>query len=110
LRLADGNRQAVSLIVRTFLKDLRETLPAAQDAALARDEKRLQQMAHRWKGSLGLLGARRALACAVRLEDVCRLGEPERLLESFQNLHTELLAVEKALSLAQQESVLCKSS
>ena len=110
LRLADGSEKALCLIIKTFLKDLRETLPAAQDAALARDGKRLAGMAHRWKGSLGLLGAKRALACAVRLEDVCRLGESERLREIFQQLHNELLVVEKALSNAQQETAPCKSS
>lgn len=110
LRLADGNRMAVGIIIQTFLKDLRATLPAAQSAALARDEKRLAKAAHRWKGALGLLGARRAFSCAVRLEEVCRLGEPERLLESFQRLHHELLVLEKALCLAEQESVSCRSS
>lgn len=110
LRLADGNRKVVSLIIRTFLKDLRETLPAAQSAALARDEKALAGLAHRWKGSLGLLGARRALSCAVKLEETCRLGEPERLLESFQRLHNELLVLDKALSNAEQECLSCKSS
>ncbi|MBE3040511.1 MAG: Hpt domain-containing protein, partial [Chloroflexi bacterium] len=73
-------------------------------------EKLLAGIAHRWKGSLGLLGARRALSCAVRLEEACRLGEPERLLESFQKLHNELLAVEKALSSVEQERVPCRSS
>ena len=109
LRLADGNWKVVSIIIKAFLKDLRETLPAAQDAALARDAKRLGGLAHRWKGSLGLLGAKRALSCAVKLEETCRLGEPERLLESFQRLNNELLVLEKTLSNAKQEIIPCKS-
>ncbi len=110
LRLADGNRKAVGIIITTFLEDLRVTLPAAQSAALARNETLLAGMAHRWKGSLGLLGAKRALACAVRLEEACRLGETERLLEIFQQLHKALLELERTLSAANQESTPCESS
>lgn len=109
LRLADGSRKVVSLIIKAFLKDLRETLPAAQSAAMAQDVKCLAGLAHRWKGSLGLLGAKRALSCAVKLEETCRLGEPERLLESFQRLHNELLVLDKALSNTEQEIIQCKS-
>jgi protein-histidine pros-kinase len=109
LRLADGSRKVVSVIINAFLKDLHDTLPAAQSAAMAQDAKCLAGLAHRWKGSLGLLGARRALSCAVKLEETCRLGEPERLLESFQRLHNELLVVERALSNAEQEIIPCKS-
>jgi CheY-like chemotaxis protein len=107
LRLADGNRKVVGIIITTFLKDLRETLPLAQSAALARDEKRLSQMAHRWKGSLSLLGAQRAIKCAARLEELCRLGEPERLLESFHKLQNEMLVLRKELSIAERERVVC---
>jgi signal transduction histidine kinase/CheY-like chemotaxis protein len=109
LRLADGNKKTVGIIVSTFLRDLRETLPAAQNAALTRDGKTLAKYAHRWKGSLGLLGAERSLSCAVKLEDACRSGEPERLLEYFQRLHEELLALEQALSSTEQDNVQCKS-
>ena len=107
LRLADGNRKVVGIIVTTFLKDLQETLPLAQSAALARDEKGLARLAHRWKGSLSLLGARRAVQCAARLEELCRLGEPERLLESYHKLQNELLVLRKELSIAERERVAC---
>ncbi len=109
LRLMNGDRKVVSRIINIFLKDLRETLPVAQDAAMAQDEKALASLAHRWKGSLGLLGARKALSCAIKLEEVCRLGEPERLLESFQRLHNELVLLERTLSTAEKESFPCKS-
>jgi len=110
LRLADGNEKAVDLLIRAFLKDLAQTLPKARQAAIARDAKTLAELAHRWKGSLGLLGAKRAMSRAVRLEDVCRLGEPERLLECFQELDRELLVLAEALSFAEQENAPCRSS
>ena len=55
-------------------------------------------------------GARRDLASLASHPDVCRLGESERLLESFQKLHSEALVVEKALSSVEQESVPCRFS
>lgn len=54
-------------------------------------------------------GARRALSFAVKLGETCRLGEPERLLESFQRFHDELLVLDKPLSNAEQETITCKS-
>jgi protein-histidine pros-kinase len=110
LRMADGNEKAVSTLIGIFLQSLRETLPAAQEAAVKRDGKTLGRLAHRWKGALGLIGAKRALTWAVRLEEVCNLGEPQRLLECFQNLHAELILLEQALSLAEKGAVTCKYS
>jgi HPt (histidine-containing phosphotransfer) domain-containing protein len=91
-----------------FLAELQKALPRAEQAALARDARALAAIAHQWKGSLGLLGARRARTCAARLEELCRLGEPERLPESFAALRRELLELERNLS-APKENVQCKS-
>jgi protein-histidine pros-kinase len=107
-RLADGNDKALRLTIRAFLKDLRQTLPVAENAAEEKDAKALACLVHRWKGTLGLLGARRALYCAIRLEEVCGRKEPGLLLECFGPLRDELLAVEKAMRLEIEEDVPCK--
>lgn len=107
--LADGNEHAVGLIVKAFLEDLRKTLPAAQQAAVAGDCAALAKLAHRWKSALDLLGARRALAWTVRLEEACGTNEKEHLMECFNNLCTELDSLEKAMSLSVKENVQCKS-
>jgi HPt (histidine-containing phosphotransfer) domain-containing protein len=107
-RLADGNDKALRLTIRAFLKDLRQTLPVAENAAEEKDAKALARLVHRWKGTLGLLGARRALYCAIRLEEVCGRKEPGLLLECFGPLRDELLAVEKAMRLEIEEDVPCK--
>ena len=75
-------------------------LPQAEHAALAQDARALAAITHQWKGSLGLLGARRAQSSAARLEELCRLGEPERLSESFSVLRRELLELSNALESA----------
>jgi CheY-like chemotaxis protein len=109
-RLADGNRETVALIVSTFLKDLRQTLPAARQAAWARDRQALGALAHRWKGSLGLLGARQGVACAKQLEEACRSPDVATIQAAFEQLQTALLAVEAALSAWDRSNTPCKSS
>jgi len=67
------------------------------------------EAAHRWKSALDLLGARRALAWTVRLEEACGANEKEHLMECFNNLCTELDSLEKAMSLTVKENAQCKS-
>jgi protein-histidine pros-kinase len=105
LQLAGGSEKTAEIIVSAFLQDLQDMLPRAQSAALAGDAWALAAIAHRWKGSLGLLGANRAMACAARLEEACRQGEHERLLEYFQRLSDEMILLEEALSATQEESM-----
>lgn len=104
LRFTNGDHQAVDRIIQAFLADLRETLPVARKAAMARDSKFLGALAHRWKGSLGLLGAKRAVECAVRLEKVTKMGEPEQLLQCFEALDSELGALEKELTASKEKA------
>jgi CheY-like chemotaxis protein len=104
LRFANGDHQAVDRIIQVFLADLRETLPVARKAALARDSKSLGALAHRWKGSLGLLGAKRAADCAARLEKVTKMEEPEQLLQCFEALDSEMGALEKELTASKEKA------
>jgi HPt (histidine-containing phosphotransfer) domain-containing protein len=107
-RLTGGNAQTVDLIIKLFVAELDRVLPQAEHAALTQDADALAAIAHQWRGSLGVLGARRAQACATRLEEMCRLGEPERLSETFAVLRRELLLLERSLS-STKENDLCKS-
>ena len=95
--MAGGDAGTVEIIIKVFLENLRKLLPQAEHAALAQDARALAAITHQWKGSLGLLGARRAQSSAARLEELCRLGEPERLSESFAALRRELLELSDAL-------------
>jgi signal transduction histidine kinase/CheY-like chemotaxis protein len=99
-RMAGGDPSTVTIIIKVFLENLRKLLPQAEHAALTQNPCALAAIAHQWKGSLGLLGARRAQSSAARLEELCRLGEPERLSETFAALRRELLELSDALEAA----------
>ena len=98
--MAGGDPSTVTIIIKVFLENLRKLLPQAEHAALTQNPCALAAIAHQWKGSLGLLGARRAQSSAARLEELCRLGEPERLSETFAALRRELLELSDALEAA----------
>lgn len=98
--MAGGDPGTVAILIQVFLKNLHKLLPQAEHAALTQNACTLASIAHQWKGSLGLLGARRAQASAARLEELCRLGEPERLSETFSVLRRELLELSDALETA----------
>lgn len=98
--MAGGEAGTVDILVKVFLENLRKQLPQAEHAALTQNACTLAAIAHQWKGSLGLLGARRAQAGAARLDELCRLGEPERLSETFAALRRELLELSDALEAA----------
>jgi two-component system sensor histidine kinase/response regulator len=97
LRFTDGDESTLAKTIEVFLGDLKETLPKAQESAMVTDKAALAAMAHRLKSSLGILAATRAVSAAVELEQACSSNGPERVLECFERLNTELAAVQQAL-------------
>ena len=55
-----------------------------QAAVTQRDSKRIQQAAHTLKGTLGNLSAVHAYEASLRLEDLCRKGDLERVEDAFR--------------------------
>lgn len=108
-RYSDGDAASVRLIIDTFLKDLRRTLPQAAQAAKFGDRLMLGSLAHRWKSSLAILGAKAAVSAAIELEQACHCCEPQQVGQCFDRLLSELDALQEALASAMEEEATCAS-
>ncbi len=74
IRLCFGRQEMFQTMVRSFFDDVDKLLPEMR-AALARgDLTRLGELGHRLKGTVAYLGARRATAAALRVEQLGRQG------------------------------------
>ncbi len=109
LALAGGDAGALGAIIDTFLADLREVLPQADAAAAVCDAAGLAALAHRWKGSLGLLGAPAACRCAEELQQACTRGDAGDVGEHFRSLRRCLVSLQTTLT-HEREATACASS
>ena len=108
-RLTGGNAQTLRIVVRSFLDDLDGTLRTAREAASARDLRTLGAVAHRWKASLGLLGATDANRCVVDLEDACRDGDALTAARHFGLSNRKIEILRDALKSYMEGPVQCRS-
>jgi signal transduction histidine kinase/CheY-like chemotaxis protein/HPt (histidine-containing phosphotransfer) domain-containing protein len=71
LGYANGDPATLMSLARIFLRDLEQSLPSLAALAEAGQRDRLRELAHRLKGSLAMLAAKRAQSVANRLETLC---------------------------------------
>jgi signal transduction histidine kinase/CheY-like chemotaxis protein/HPt (histidine-containing phosphotransfer) domain-containing protein len=93
LGYAGGDEATLASLVRIFLDDLDGILPAAAAAAEGSRWPELARFAHRVKGALSMLAAKRALGLASRLEELCSADEPRHTEACWQQLARELDAL-----------------
>jgi protein-histidine pros-kinase len=93
LGYAGGDEGTLTSVVRIFMDDLDGILPEAAVAAEGGRWQDLARFAHRLKGALSMLAAKRALALASRLEELCAADEPRHTAACWQQLAKELDAL-----------------
>jgi len=87
LEYVGGDRELLSELIGIFAVDGVEYLHALQEAMAASDPAALMRAAHTLKGSLRVLGARRAAELSAQLEALGRAGDLEPaplVLEAFE--------------------------
>jgi HPt (histidine-containing phosphotransfer) domain-containing protein len=95
--LADDT-QLLQEVIGLFLADCPSMLAAIQTAVTARVPIDVMKAAHALKGSVGVFGAKDAVAAAQKLESMGRDGNIEGLAESLFILEQEMLLVTSALN------------
>ncbi|QDF97972.1 hybrid sensor histidine kinase/response regulator [Azoarcus sp. DD4] len=99
----DGDEDIVQQLLSVFFRDLGGTLAELRKAGSANDLKRLGEIAHSIKGSVGLFGAQRAMAAAREVEQAARAGDPAASGAQLETLLREMNAVASALRKLQRK-------
>lgn len=89
-RLLDGDDAALAQLLQLFFRDLQPNLTALHNASQEGDRRRLYELAHTLKGSVGIFGAARAERAARQLEDIARNGEDSACAEAVSALIREM--------------------
>jgi protein-histidine pros-kinase len=93
----DGDEDVVQQLLALFFRDFDRTITDLQRASAALDYKRLAELAHVLKGSVGLFGAQRATEAAKTLEQMARSGDPAAATTQATKLSGELKLLSQAL-------------
>jgi CheY-like chemotaxis protein/HPt (histidine-containing phosphotransfer) domain-containing protein len=84
----DGDVSLLEELARRFVSDYPEQVRILSEALLRSDGQRAEMTAHRLKGAVGTLGARRAWTLAEEVERLCqsaRLGEATDAVDRLQH-------------------------
>ena len=100
LERVGGDTELLREVAQLYLGEYPGLLTQMRSALDARDPDRLQRAAHTLKGSLGTLGAERALRFIIQLETMGRTGNLDGCESAYSdleaalgNFHRELEAV-----------------
>lgn len=88
--LLGGDEEAVGQLLQLFFRDLGSNVSALRSAGDACDQRRLYELAHSIKGSVGIFGAGRTEKAARHLEEVARDGDGSGCAEALTALIREL--------------------
>ena len=88
--LLDGDEEAVEQLLQIFFRDLGGNISALRVAGETADFRRLSELAHAIKGSVGIFGGSRAEKAARRLEACARNEDPAVGGEPVADLLREL--------------------
>ncbi|MDZ7695672.1 MAG: Hpt domain-containing protein [Deltaproteobacteria bacterium] len=103
LEAVAGNRELFLEIARLFLSELPQAVSDIKEAVSGGDASRLEQGAHKLKGSLGIVGAKRAFDAAYGLEVLGREGKMQEAQHAVDVLLQELQDLESALRISLEE-------
>jgi two-component system, sensor histidine kinase and response regulator len=103
LEAVAGDRELFLEIAQLFLSELPQALSDIRGAVSGGDASRLEQGAHKLKGSLAIVGAKRAFDAAYGLEVIGREGKMQEAQHGVGVLLKELQDLESALQIALKE-------
>ncbi|MDZ7698119.1 MAG: response regulator [Deltaproteobacteria bacterium] len=103
LEAAAGNRTLFLEIARLFLSELPQAVSDIREAVSNSDASRLEQGAHKLKGSLSIVGAKRAFDAAYGLEVLGREGKMQEAEYGVDVLLKDLQDLESALRMTLKE-------
>ena len=93
----DGDEEVVQQLLALFLRDFDRTVADLQRASTALDYRRLAELAHSLKGSVGLFGAQRSTEAAQTLEQMAKSSDPAAATTQAVRLIAELRLLAQAL-------------
>lgn len=94
----DGDAEMMAAVLEVFLAEWEDQLTAVRDAVAAVDATALSQSAHRFRGSLGILGPGEALATLEQLETEATDGATGAAQRRFDELEQQVTALVSSLS------------
>jgi two-component system, sensor histidine kinase and response regulator len=103
LEAVAGDRALFLEIAQLFLSELPQAVSDIREAVSGGDASRLEQGAHKLKGSLAIVGAKRAFDAAYGLEVIGREGQMEEAEHEGNLLLKELQDLESALRIRLKE-------
>ncbi|MFP3912408.1 MAG: response regulator, partial [Desulfobacteraceae bacterium] len=103
LEAVAGDRTLFLEIARLFLSELPQAVSDIREAVSGGDASRLEQGAHKLKGSLTIMGAKRAFDAAYGVEVLGRGGKMQEAEPGVDVLLKELQDLESALQIALKE-------
>ncbi|MFO7601509.1 MAG: Hpt domain-containing protein, partial [Candidatus Desulfacyla sp.] len=103
LEAVAGDRTLFLEIARLFLSELPQAVSDIREAVSGGDASRLEQGAHKLKGSLSIVGAKRAFDAAYGLEVLGREGKMQEAQHPLDLLLKELQDLESALQMTLKE-------
>ena len=98
-----GDRELFLEIAHLFLSELPQAVSDIREAVSGDDASRLEQGAHKLKGSLAIVGAKRAFDAAYGLEVLGREGKMQEAQHPLDLLLKELRDLESALQITLKE-------
>ena len=96
-QMFEGDEEVVQQLLAVFFRDFDRIVGDLQRAAAGLDFKRLADLAHSIKGSVGLFGAQRALEATGTLEQMARDGDPAAATTEASRLIDEMRRLAKVL-------------
>ena len=110
LEYADGDRGILRNLVRAFLANAPRSMAEMNRAAGEGNAEEVARLAHRIKGSLGLLAARRAYGLAAALERTVADRGMRDAQETLSQLAREISLLREQLQALVEETSTCESS
>ena len=104
----EGNGDALRRLVRTFLADSPKVMALIRLALEKRDGENLRKLGHKFKGSLGLMGAGPARMLAEDIETAGRNADWPHAVEVVAMLDEELTALQELLNEFIKEKQRCE--
>ena len=99
----DGDEDVVQQLLAIFFRDFDRTVTELQRASAAQDYKRLAELAHSLKGSVGLFDAQRATEAAKTLEQMAISADSAAATTQATKLIGELKLLSQALRQHEQK-------
>ncbi len=95
--LTGGSDDLLQELVQMFPEESARHLEAIGEAIAARDAQTLRRSAHTLKGAAGFFGARRLVACALRMEELGAAEDIDAAQAHFDELRSQTAAVAAAV-------------